>query len=125
MVWQLLELCDLGSSPERRFRLLELTRARLCIAEAEEEFAVDPGVDARLELENLQGELEEPRRFLVRQQPDRTFTGAASVGDCLIRVSRRGSVREVVCELGEVWLEVAPVPLFEALADLAMKPHAL
>jgi len=105
MLCQLLHPRDCGGAQERRLRVLERARPCLCVAEAEEELALDPRVDARLEFERLEGEFEESCRLLVREQADRSVAGAASVRDRSVDLSCRGSTSEVVRQLGEVRLE--------------------
>ena len=114
---------DGGGAQKSIFGTCEVACSGERVAQRKEQPAFECAVGCAVECERGEGELVEPRCFLVGQQLRRLVTGSASKVDRLGCVSAGRCEREVVGEFGEMWLAVTRVEIFECFARAPMQRH--
>jgi hypothetical protein len=77
------------------------------------------------QLQRRQCLLEQARGIAPREGAQRVLAGAGAVREGLARVAADGRLEEMVCELGQVIVELPCVDLLDGLSHRAVQPRAI
>ena len=125
LLGQVALLGDVCGEEERLLGSLEITFARLTVAEAKQQAAPGFRVRRALRFLDLDREPEEADAVLVGEEGRSSFGRTRRVSDRLVDVAPRRGLAEVVGKLGEVRLGVRGVQVLQHLAHVPVDAHPL